>query len=106
MRSVILSLGGKSMIQIKKILCCCGQGLGSSMLVRLNTEKVLKNLGISGVEVEHSTIADAVAGAADLFIFGSDLKQFIPNLPLVITLDDIVNLKELETKIKIALQID
>ncbi|MDR2860632.1 MAG: PTS sugar transporter subunit IIB [Elusimicrobiota bacterium] len=87
--------------QIKTIMCCCGQGLGSSMLVRLNTEKVLKNLGITGVQVEHSTIADAVEGAANLFIFGSDLKQFIPNLKSpVILLDNIVDIKELEGKIK------
>ena len=26
---------------IKKIMCCCGSGLGSSMLVRMNVEKVL-----------------------------------------------------------------
>lgn len=93
------------MIKIKKIMCCCGQGLGSSMLVRLNAEKVLKKLNITGVEVEHSTISDAVAGAADLFIFGADLSKFVPNLPLVITLDNIIDLNELETKLKTALQI-
>ena len=93
------------MIEIKKVMCCCGQGLGSSMLVRLNVEKVLKELGIKGVDVEHSTIADAVPGSADLFIFGNDLKQFVPNLPLVIFLNDIVNLDELRSKIKEALQI-
>jgi PTS system ascorbate-specific IIB component len=94
------------MIQVKKIMCCCGQGLGSSMLVRLNVEKVLKKLGIKGVDVEHSTIADATQGAADLFVFGNDLKQFVPNLPLVILLDNIIDLNELEGKLKKALQIE
>ncbi|MDR2709442.1 MAG: PTS sugar transporter subunit IIB [Elusimicrobiota bacterium] len=92
-------------MSVKKILCCCGQGLGSSMLVRLNTEKVLKNLGIKGVIVEHSTIADAVEGAADVFIFGNDLKSFVPNLPKVILLDNIVDLTELETKLKAVLEV-
>ena len=36
---------------IKKIMCCCGSGLGSSLMIRLNVEKALKKLGISGVEV-------------------------------------------------------
>ena len=32
---------------IKKIMCCCGSGLGSSLMIRLNVEKALKKLGIS-----------------------------------------------------------
>ena len=40
---------------IKKIMCCCGSGLGSSMLVRMNVEKVLNKLGKSGIEVTHSS---------------------------------------------------
>ena len=35
---------------IKKIMCCCGSGLGSSLMIRLNVEKALKKLGIIGVE--------------------------------------------------------
>ena len=31
---------------IKKIMCCCGSGLGSSLMIRLNVEKALKKLGI------------------------------------------------------------
>ena len=27
---------------IKKNMCCCGSGLGSSLMVRINVEKVLK----------------------------------------------------------------
>lgn len=86
-------------------MCCCGQGLGSSMLVRLNTEKVLKNLGIAGVEVEHSTIADAVPGAADVFIIAKDLGSFAPKLDNVVLLDNITDLVELETKLKKVLEI-
>ena len=33
---------------IKSIMCCCGSGLGSSLMIRLNVEKALKKLGISG----------------------------------------------------------
>ncbi len=27
---------------IRSIMCCCGQGLGSSMMVSMNVEKALK----------------------------------------------------------------
>lgn len=41
---------------IKSIMCCCGSGLGSSMLVRMNVEKTLQKIGVSGVSVTHSFI--------------------------------------------------
>ena len=53
---------------IKSIMCCCGSGLGSSMLVRMNVEKTLQKIGVSGVSVTHSSLSDAAEGAADLFV--------------------------------------
>ncbi len=84
---------------VRKIMCCCGSGLGSSMLVRMNVEKVLKKMEKSEIEVIHSSVSDAVASAADLFIVGKDLEQFTKQLPSVIYLDNIVSFAELETKL-------
>lgn len=39
----------------------------------MNVQDVLKDLGVDGVEVEHSTVSDVMPGAADLFIVGRDL---------------------------------
>lgn len=58
---------------IQKILCCRGSGLGSSLMVEMNVQDVLKDLGVDGIEVEHSTVSDVMPGAADLFIVGRDL---------------------------------
>lgn len=87
-------------MEIKSIMCCCGSGLGSSMLVRMNVEKVLKKIGVTGVDVIHSSVSDATDSAADLFIVGGDLATFVKNLPRVIILDNIMDMEELETKIK------
>ena len=43
---------------INKILCCCGSGLGSSLIVHMNTEDVVKALGHPEIEVDHTTISD------------------------------------------------
>ena len=59
-------------MEIKKILCFCGSGLGPSFLMEMNVKKALENLGITDVEVEHSTIDDVMPGAADLFVCGAD----------------------------------
>jgi len=70
------------------------------MLVRMNVEKVLKKIGVTGVDVTHSSVSDATDSAADLFIVGGDLATFVKNLPRVIILDNIMDMQELETKIK------
>lgn len=85
---------------IKKIMCCCGSGLGASMLVRMNVEKVLNKLGKSGIEVTHSSLSDASETAADLFVVGGDLAAFVEHLPHKIILDNIMDMNELEGKLK------
>ena len=82
---------------IKKIMCCCGSGLGSSLMIRLNVEKALKKLGISGVEVMHSSLSDASANAA---VVGGDLENFTHSFPKVVLLENIMSMPELEEKLK------
>ena len=43
-----------------KFLAVCGSGLGSSFMVEMNIKKVLKELGVTGVEVEHTDVGSAV----------------------------------------------
>lgn len=87
-------------MEIKRIMCCCGSGLGSSMLVRMNVEKALDKLGYKGMDVTHSSVSDATETAADLFVVGKDLANFVSNLPCVIILDNIMDKAELETKLQ------
>lgn len=89
---------------IKKIMCCCGSGLGSSLMVRMNVEKVLKNLGVTGITVEHSSLSDVSANSADLFVVGKDLETFTKSFPKVITLDNLISVPELEGKLKKVLE--
>jgi PTS system ascorbate-specific IIB component len=88
-------------MQIQKIMCCCGSGLGSSMLVRMNVEKVLKKYGIQNdIEVIHTSVSDASEGAADLFVVGGDLAEFVEGLSNKIILANIMDMVELEAKLK------
>jgi len=92
---------GGNIMGIRKIMCCCGSGLGSSMLVRLNVEKVLKKYNLQNdIEVIHSSVSDAVEGAADLFVVGNDLDEFVSTLSNKIVLDNIMDINELEIKMK------
>lgn len=86
---------------IKKIMCFCGSGLGTSFVMEMNAKKALKALGITGVDVVHSTIDDVMEGAADLFICSADL---VPNAKKtgakVIGLTNMVAMKEIQSKLK------
>ncbi len=57
---------------MKKILVVCGNGLGSSFMVSLKVEGVLKKLGIEAT-VEHSDLTSANGMEADLFLGSADI---------------------------------
>ena len=85
---------------IKKIMCFCGSGLGTSFVMEMNAKKALKNLGIEGVTVEHSTIDDVVPGAADLFICSADLVANAEKVGKTIGLNNMVAIKEIQEKLQ------
>lgn len=53
-----------------KILAVCGFGVGSSMILRMTIEKVLKDLGMEA-EVENTDVSSAQGTNAD-FVFTSE----------------------------------
>ncbi len=89
---------------IKKILCFCGSGLGTSFVMEMNAKKALANLGITGVTVEHSTIDDVMPGAADLFICSADLLPNAEKAGKAIGLQNMVSVQEIQEKLKAAFE--
>ena len=81
------------MENIKKIVCFCGSGLGSSFMMEMNCKKALKNLGIDGVTVEHTTLAD-------LLICGNDLLPQAQKAGKAVGLKNLVSLPEMTEKLK------
>lgn len=83
-----------------KILVVCGHGLGSSFMVEMNVQEVLKTLNVeSNIDVEHSDIMTASPEMADLFICGRDLEENAARLGDVLILDNILDKQELEDKL-------
>lgn len=73
-----------------RIGTACGSGLGSSFMVQMNIESILKDLGVSDVEVEHYDL-----GAADVWIVGRDLEDSAGHLGDVRILNSIIDMDEL-----------
>lgn len=84
---------------IKKIMCCCGNGLGSSMLARINVQDILNEEGIRDIEVVNDTIADCSEGAADLFIVSKDLEDSVSGIDNKIILDNLMDKDEIRNKL-------
>ena len=91
---------------IKKIMCFCGSGLGTSFVMEMNVKKALKNLGIEGVTVTHSTIDDVLPGAADLFVCSADLVSNAEKAGKAIGLSNMVAVNEIQDKLKKAFEED
>lgn len=85
---------------IKKILVFCVSGTVTSLIMELNIKTALKQLGITGVEVDHTTIDDVVPGAADLFICGADLLPKAEKAGQAIGLSNMVSMPEMTQKLK------
>lgn len=84
---------------IKKIMCACGSGLGSSFLVEMNVKKVLKKFGLEGIEVGHSAATDIFKGSADLIVCGKDMYNILSAYAPCVTLTNIISMAELEEKL-------
>lgn len=86
-------------MSIKKIMCFCGSGLGSSFIIEMNIKKALKKMGIQGVEVSHTNLENIAPGVADLFICGNDLAVHAAKAGPYIALNNLVSADEMEKKL-------
>ena len=85
-----------------KFLAVCSTGLGSSFMVHMNIEKVLKELGIDGVAVDHADLGSVANGDADAVFVGRDIADAAAHLGDVVVLDSIIDLAELRDKVSAA----
>lgn len=88
------------MSKVNSIMCCCGCGLGSSMIVSMNVEKVLNEIGHGDIEVDHTSISEVSPTSADLFVIAKDLEEQVADYPNKIILNDIMDLDELKEKLE------
>ncbi|MCT2345854.1 PTS sugar transporter subunit IIB [Niallia taxi] len=57
-----------------KILCVCGLGQGTSLILRMNVETVLSELGIEA-DVDNTDVSSATSERADFIITSNELAQ-------------------------------
>jgi len=90
---------------VMKIVAVCGMGIGTSILLKMNIEKVLENLGIDGdVEAADIGVAKGYGRTADIMLTSQDLAEEIGDVSAtVIVIDNFFDLTEIENKLSAAI---
>lgn len=84
-----------------KIVAVCGMGIGTSILLKMNAEKALMDLGIDGdVEVADIGTARGAATTADLVLTSAELAEELEDLAApVAVVDDFTNVDHIASRI-------
>ncbi|APJ38672.1 PTS sugar transporter subunit IIB [Mycoplasmopsis pullorum] len=79
----------------------CGSGLGSSLLVEMNTKMVLDSLGVEYDSVEHTNVSSFTGNGVDYVVVGADVAPAL-DFPeeRKIVLINILSKDELTQKLK------
>lgn len=88
-----------------KILAVCGMGLGTGLLLRMQAEKALKELGIQAdLEVADIGTARALASSADLILTSEELAPQLGQVkPRIVTISNFIDLREMVDKLRAAM---
>ncbi len=84
-----------------KIVAVCGMGIGTSVLLKMNIEKVLVQLGLEAtVEAVDMTTARSAGFEANIVMTTPDLVDKLQGLPAeIIEVEHFFDLEELQTKL-------
>ncbi|MCF8019711.1 MAG: PTS sugar transporter subunit IIB [Vallitaleaceae bacterium] len=89
-----------------KVLAACGNGMGSSLIIKMKIEKVLKDMGLD-CEVHHASVGQAKSDARnfDLVLVSHMLVNEFSNVgkAKIIGLINLLSEQEIRDKVEAAL---
>ena len=85
-----------------RIICCCGSGLGSSLILSLNIDNYIKNHKLKNISVSHSSISEVNKKSADIVVVGLDVYPLFLDYNKVVVIKDIISYEELLRNAKMA----
>lgn len=89
-----------------KIVAVCGMGIGTSVLLKMNAEKALTDLGMDAdVEAADIGVARGAAQTADIVLTSEELAPEIGEVPAqVIVIENFFDLDEISKKLSAAVR--
>lgn len=87
-----------------RILAVCGMGLGTSLMLKMQVEGVLRELGVKVDSVDVADIATAKAMPADLIVTSPQFAEMLSSggIP-VVAISNYVDKREIRQKVAAAL---
>lgn len=85
--------------QIRRIMCCCGNGVGTSLLMQMTIEEALEILGLSEIEVLFGSLSEVSEDRADLFVVSEEVLNTLGDLP-AIGLENLMDADQAAEKLK------
>ena len=85
-----------------KFLCICQSGLGSSFMVQMNIQSILKAMNVKEeITVDHSDVGSTTPDLADYFFIEKTLGETVAKLPKdrVILLNSLIDKNEIQAAI-------
>ena len=80
------------------IMCVCGFGVGSSMILKMNVDDVLKSNGVN-CSVEVSDVTSAASSEVDLVFASEDIARQLNHAEVpVIVINDFLDKDEIKEK--------
>ena len=87
-----------------KVLSVCGVGMGSSLMLRMTVEEVLKKMGVEA-KVEATDVSSARGMKADVIVGqGMHTEEFEGRAPVVVAITNFMDKDTLETQLTEALR--
>lgn len=83
-----------------KILCVCGLGQGTSLILRMNVETVLRELGVQA-DVENTDVSSASSERPDYIITSNELAQSLEgHSSKIIIVNNYFDMNEIKTALQ------
>ena len=82
------------------IVCVCGLGMGSSLILKMTVDKALRELGATDHEIEHWDAGTVESKNADLIVTSADFQDRFAGKSNVIFVNNVVNTAEVKEKLK------
>ena len=85
---------------VETIMCACPAGLGSSLILGMNVEAVLKRMGREGITVKHSSLGDCTTGCCDLFVVSSDIYEQVKQYGPTVAVKNMIDKDHIESVLR------
>lgn len=86
------------------IVCVCGLGMGSSLILKMTVDKAMKELGATGHDIEHWDAGTVDSRNADLIVTSADFQDRFAGRSNVVFVKNVVSATEVKDALKAYLE--